>query len=612
MSFSSLAIRVFGGYTRRKKYTALQENLRKARLLSSADAYAAMAMLSAVLACIPGAMLGFFIARVFQLGLPLMLMLIVLFSAMFAAMTYQLILSYPSMVASERGRKIDAALPHTTGFMHALSRSGVAITDIFRELSTRPDVGEIQKEAQNFRRDVEYLGHDPLTALRDLAHTTPSKKFKGFIDVLASIIETGGETTPYFSTKCIEFQNVLKEENKKTIASLEVLAELYVILIAFLPLLFLAIFLFIGFMPGQSVDIRLLQVLAYGWIPMGSIAFALMVSTSSPMRIGGKARVLKLPPPYKSVPLIKGDKVDITLLQRLRGALWQARVKRFLSNPFREFVQTPSYVLFFSGPATVIYLFFTPIKTVTLFIAFSIAFIPYIIAYEFRSKKKSQIERALPDFLKSLSSASRSGLTLPRAIAVTSTAELGPLTTEVRRARADTQWGASASEALGRMEQKVAVSDVAARTITLIRKASEAEENVSDVVDIALNDVEVRQTVAKERGTAMFVYKLIIIITFAVFLVTVYFIVSSYLSLPVGTTEIGGATVSGVNPSTVKLLFYHVLLLQGLFGGLVAGQMGGGDMKSGLKLSIAMCIITILVFEFVLMPMGPRPITPPE
>lgn len=612
MSFSSLAIRVFGGYTRKKKYTALQENLRKARLLSSADTYVAMAMLSAVLACIPGAMLGFLIARVFHLGLPLMLMLIALFPAMFAAMTYQLVLSYPSIVASERGRKIDAALPHTTGFMHALSRSGVAVADIFRELSTRPDVGEIQREAQNFRRDVEYLGHDPLTALRDLARTTPSKKFKGFIDVLASIIETGGEITPYFSTKCIEFQNVLKEENKKTIASLELLAELYVILIAFLPLLFLAIFLFIGFMPGQSVDIRLLQVLAYGWIPVGSIAFAIIVSTTSPMRIGRKARVLKLPPPYKAVPLMKGDKTDVALLQRLRGALWQTKVKRFLSNPFREFVQTPSYVLFFSGPATVIYLFFTPIKTATLFIAFSIAFIPYIIAYEFRSRRGSQIERALPDFLKSLSSASRSGLTLPRAIAVTSTAELGPLTTAVRRARADTQWGASASEALGRMEQRVAVSDVAARTITLIRKASEAEEDVSDVVNIALNDVEVKQTIAKERGTAMFVYKLIIIVTFAVFLVTVYFIVSSYLSLPVGVTEIGGAKISGIDPSAVKLLFYHVLLLQGLFGGIVAGQMGSGDMKSGLKLSIAMCIITILVFEFVLMPMGPRPITPPD
>jgi flagellar protein FlaJ len=540
-----------------------------------------------------------------------MLMLIALFPAMFATVTYQLILSYPSMVASERGRKIDAALPHTTGFMHALSRSGVTIANIFRELSIRPDVGEIQKEAQNFRRDVEYLGHDPLTALRDLARTTPSKKFKGFIDVLVSIIETGGETTPYFSTKCIEFQNVLKEENKKTIASLELLAELYVILIAFLPLLFIAIFLFIGFMPGQSVDIRFLQVLAYGWIPMGSIAFAIIVSTTSPMRIG-KARVLELPLPYKSVPLMKGDKMDTALLRRLRGAFWQMKVKRFLSNPFRAFVQTPSYVLFFSGPATVIYLFFTPIKTATLFIAFSIAFIPYIIAYEFRSRKGSQIERALPDFLKSLSSASRSGLTLPRAIAVTSTAEFGPLTTEIRRTRADTQWGASASEGLGRMEQRVAVSDVAARTITLIRKASEAEEDVSDVVDIALNDVEVKQTVAKERSMAMFVYKLIIIVTFAVFLVTVYFIVSSYLSLPVGVTEIGEAKISGVNPSDVKLLFYRVLLLQGMFSGLIAGQMGGGDMRSGLKLSIAMCVITILMFEFVLMPMGPRPITPPE
>ena len=613
MPLGEIAFRIFGKYTRKKKRYGLQENLRKARMPTSADVYAATAMFSAVLVCIPGFMLGFMIGWLFQLEFPFMLMLIVLFPAIFAALTYQLTISYPGMVAGERKRKIDGALIHTIGFMHAMSRSGATIVDIFRELSTRTDVGELQKEAQAFMRDVEYLGQDPLTALRGLARTTPSEKFKSFLEVLISIIETGGEVTPYFSTKCFELQTTLKEENKKTISSLEFMAELYVILIAFTPLLFLTLLLFMQFL--QPVAPEILMIIAYGWIPLGSLAFAIMVSTTSPVRIKGVARAVRLPPPYKSVSLAAGDARDRALLQRLRGTLWQVRLKRFLSNPFRGIVQNPSYTLIFSAPAAVIFLLFSPaIKTSTLIFTFLIAAIPYAIAYEFRSKRERQINEALPNFLKSLSSASRSGLTLPRAIAVTSTADLGPLTDEVRRARMDIEWGSSASEALARMEQRVAVSDTAARTTTLIRKASEAEEDVSDVIDIVLNDVEGHRTIAKERSTAMFIYKLIIILTFGIFLITVYFIVGSFLAMPAGGVgvEAGGITAGGLDVLTVKLLFYRVLLLQGLFAGLLAAQLGEGDLKAGIKYSAVMVIIAWAIFEFVLMPMQPPVIVPEE
>ncbi|MDI6884250.1 MAG: type II secretion system F family protein [Hadesarchaea archaeon] len=612
MALGEIAYKMFSWHVRGKKYYSLQENLRKARMTTTADVYVATVLLTTVLTCVGGIVIGFLFSTLLHLELLFSIMVMLMLSVILGGLTYLLGISYPGIIAGERGRKVDAALPYTIGFMHAMSRSGASIVDIFRELSARPDVGELQGEAKAFMRDIEYLGRDPLTALRDLARTTPSAKFKSFLDVLISIIETGGDVTPYFSTKVIELQNVLKEENKTTIASLELMAELYVIMIAFLPLLFLAILIFIGFLPGHSVDVNLLRVLAYGWIPLGSIAFAVMLATTSPVRIGGRARPFVLPSPYKTVQLTTGDNRDTALLKQLRGTLWQMKLKRFLSNPFRVFLGSPSYILFFSGPIAVLYFLSTPTRTVTLFIAFMIAFVPYAIFYEFRSKRVSQIERALPDFLKSLSSASRSGLTLPRAIAITSSAELGPLTDEVRRARTDIQWGGSASEALGRMEQRVGVSDVAARTMTLIRKASEAEENISDVVDIALNDVQVRRSIMKERSSSMFVYMLILIITFAVFLITVYFIVSSYMALPTGELEIGGVKIGGADPLTVKTLFYHVLLLQGLSAGFIAGQMGSSDMKSGLKIAIGMGVMAVLMFELVLMPLAPKPPTPVE
>lgn len=606
MSLGEIAYKMFSWRVRGKKYRSLQVNIRKARMTATADIYVATVLLSTVLACVSGAVVGLLFSTLLHLELLFSLMVIFMLSAIIGALTYVLGLSYPGLIAGERGRKVDAALPYTIGFMYAMSRSGASIVDIFRELSIRTDVGELQGEAKAFMRDIEYLGRDPLTALRDLSRTTPSPKFKSFLDVLISIIETGGDITPYFSTKVIELQNVLKENNKKTIVSLELMAELYVILIAFLPLLFLAILIFMGFLPGQVMDEGLLSVIAYGWIPMGSIAFAVMLATASPPRIGGKARLPRLSSPYKTVQTTRGDKRDMKLLQRLRGTRWQTKMNRFLSNPFRTFLVSPSYILFISGPIAVFFLISTPIKTISLFIAFMIAFVPYAIFYEFRSKRVAQIETALPDFLKSLSSASRSGLTLPRAIGVTASAELGPLTEEVKRSQTDIKWGSSASEALARMERRVGVSDVAARTMTLIRKAGEAEENVSDVVEVALNDVEVKHAVANERKSSMFIYMLIILITFGVFLITVYFVVSSYMALPTQSQEMGGAQMAAADPLLIKVLFYRLLLLQALGAGFIAGQMATSDLRAGFKFAIAMGVLAVLMFELVLMPLAPQ------
>jgi flagellar protein FlaJ len=193
---------------------------------------------------------------------------------------------------------------------------------------------------------------------------------------------------------------------------------------------------------------------------------------------------------------------------------------------------------------------------------------------------------------------------------VVSTSELGALTDEVRRAGRDIQWGSSAAEALGKLEQRVAVSPVTTRTLTLIRKASEADEDISGVVDIALNDVRTRQQIINERSTAMFVYKAIIIMSFFVFLVTVWFIVDAYMRLPVGGAY-GEIEIAAAQPLEVKLLFYRMLVLQSVFAGVICGQMGG-DIKSGLKYAVVLSIVAVFVFEWTIMPRVPPPPAPIE
>jgi hypothetical protein len=50
------------------------------------------------------------------------------------------------------------------------------------------------------------------------------------------------------------------------------------------------------------------------------------------------------------------------------------------------------------------------------------------------------------------------------------------------------------------------------------------------------------------------------------------------------------------------------MLVEGLATGLLAAQMGGGDLKGGLKYSIAMMMIVWVFFNFYIMP---KPVTMP-
>jgi flagellar protein FlaJ len=605
MSLTSTANKLFGRYTTGKSHHRLQEALKKARMPVSADMYMATAMFSGVLAGIGGAVGGLLISILLGLEAIFIVVIVAIVSSALGALTYYLVVSYPGMTAGERGRKVDAALPFTIGFMHSMSKSGAGIAEIFKELSGRRDVGALRQEAQVFMRDVEYLGQDPLTALRNLAATTPSKKFASFLDVLVSIIETGGDVTPYMSTKTLELHSTMKEENKRAVTSLEFMAEIYVIMVAFMPLLFLAILIFMGFLPGQSINPSMLQVLVYGWVPISSVAFSVIIATTSPVEIKSGGRAFKLPSPYGEVVSTAGDQRDTRLVKKLRGSLAGMKARQALANPFAVLIRNPAYTFLISAPIAIFFLVSTPVRTLTLFMTFLVAFVPYTVAYEFRSRRVQQIDSALPDFLKSLTSASKSGLTLSRALKVTSSANLGVLTDEVRLAQKHTEWGGSALEAVARLEQKLGVSPTAAKAMTLIRKASEAEENISDVVDITLNDVRTRQEIVAERNSAMFVYKLIILMTFFVFLATIYFIIQAYTAMPTGAVTTGQTTIQGIDPSIVKLLFYHLILLEAIFNGIAAGQMGSGDVRSGLKYTILLGVVAVLVFEFVLMPLGP-------
>ena len=182
---------------------------------------------------------------------------------------------------------------------------------------------------------------------------------------------------------------------------------------------------------------------------------------------------------------------------------------------------------------------------------------------------------------------------------------LGLLSYEIRRIKRDMDWGVNFTEALMRFEERVSTPAIA-RTVTLITKASEMSGEIGEVLAIAASDAKMSETLKKERLAEMFIYTAIVYLSFFVFLFVVAVLSTQFLPVlaNISVTGVSSAgSLSGIGSVPIRAfdrLLYHACVIQALFSGLIAGQMGEASLSSGVKHSCVLLIITLVTFNFVL------------
>lgn len=601
------------------------------------DKYVAAAMLSSIIIGVFGGFLGYLILGVvLDLELPftlfyvtegssqawavankellLTLGVVPLFILLFAQISYRLFLYYPSFSASVRKGQIDATVPYAITFMYAMSKGGVNIIDIFKSLREYSNVyGEVGNEAGMIIRDTEYFGHDITTALHNVSDITPSDKFKNFLEGLISTIDSGSNITSYLSAKSQQFQKEAAQEQKNFLETLAIIAEVYVTAFIAFPLFLITIIVVMGMMSGGYLTV--LQLIIYFVIPLGSMVFVILLSSMSGKSAEHRAffTTSKRLDVFKDVPTAETKSSESHLFSAFERHDKRQKLIEFLKNPLRAIFEEPSLALYISVPAGVIYFIvmlyhLMGINPITIdildnhiVIALFISLTPFAFFYEVRERKIKKIEDAIPDFLTGLASIQEAGLTLARALKLILASNLGILTSEVRKMWGEIQWGSTTTTAFIRFEKRIRTGSIS-RTVSLITKASEVSGDIRDVLTIAARDATTAKTLRDERRINMFMYVIVVYISFAVFLFIV--LILSTMFLPRVPTDIGvtsnaaGFFAQDFDIETYKELFFHSVVIQGFCSGLIAGQMGEGQTLSGLKHSLIMVAIAYFVFVF--------------
>jgi len=281
--FQRAARRALGGRFVDYRNPALETALEQARMPIRPEDYYAYVILSTVIAVILGAVVSTVLAIIFAVvGAPLTAFIILpALPFGMAGLVFALTSGAPRRKAKARRRNIDKRVSYAMSFISAMASANVNIDVIFKELSKQSIYGEIQREAQWITRDIELMGRDILTAMKDAGSRSPSPKWQDFLQGVITTSASGGQLKPFFLMKADQFNKDRRINEKALMETLGMLAETFVTVVVAAPLFLIVMMSLMATVNSAQGGFILLMlyVIVFVMIPMSQIGFIVLIAT---------------------------------------------------------------------------------------------------------------------------------------------------------------------------------------------------------------------------------------------------------------------------------------------------------------------------------------------
>lgn len=246
------------------------------------------------------------------------------------------------------------------------------------------------------------------------------------------------------------------------------------------------------------------------------------------------------------------------------------------------------------------FLFLKDVSTLfssVLIIAIIMFITPIALIRYYDISKIKTLENFFPQFMRDLVESVRSGMTLPQAIDSVSENDYGRLSSHVKKLNAQLNWGIPFEKALINFS-KGTRSKLIARIASTIIESHRFGGNITSIFEaISSTSIEIERLREERRlyinsqlitGYVIFFVFLVVIIGLQKFLVpTLTEVVVEEVTTATRTEQEMMDEYTGI--------FRNLILLQGLFAGLVIGKMAEGMIAGGIKHSLFLMIIGMVI-----------------
>ncbi|MDW7732588.1 MAG: type II secretion system F family protein [Methanolobus sp.] len=231
-----------------------------------------------------------------------------------------------------------------------------------------------------------------------------------------------------------------------------------------------------------------------------------------------------------------------------------------------------------------------------------VAIIPYSLDSYLQKKLLQKREIAFSELLYKLSELMRGGIDPVKGFINLSKTNLGVITSNAQDAASSMVLGKSFEESMHKMSDSMK-SRLVARYIDVVVQAAYTGGNVADLLFRTSEDMRSVIAIQREKEANLKQYIVIFYLAQGIIVMLTYILSTSLLPLiqGVGMEMLGGAGLSDIN---FERGFFHMIILNALFGGLIVGQITEGEIKHGFKHSAALITLSYIACVTLLLPAG--------
>jgi flagellar protein FlaJ len=234
--------------------------------------------------------------------------------------------------------------------------------------------------------------------------------------------------------------------------------------------------------------------------------------------------------------------------------------------------------------------------------AILVAIIPYSIDSFIEKRNLQKREVAFSEFLYKLSELMRGGIDPVKGFINLSKTNLGAISTHAQNAASSMVLGKSFEESMHRMSESMK-SRLVSRYIDVVVQAAYTGGNVADLLFRTSEDMRSVIAIQREKEANLKQYIVIFYLAQGIIVMLTYILSTSLLPLiqGVGMEMLGGAGLSDID---FERGFFHMIILNALFGGLIVGQITEGEIKHGFKHSAILIALSYVACVTLLLPAG--------
>jgi len=270
------------------KLRSLDKSIKQAMMPIPFEVYVSSMIFFSMIAGVCGIIMGFVASQFINIQPASVGFLLPLITGlMLFGMTFGVLQIIPVFRVKNRAAKLSEEIPHFIGYMSTLATSGLSLEGIFKAIAKEETNEDIVKDARFIVRNIDILGMDLITAIKDLISRTPVGSYSELLDGAIITVSTGGDLKEYFNATAKVQLAEKKMLLQKTTEALGSVAEIYTILLIVFPLLAIIMLSIMGIMSpslGGFDLITLMNILTFGVIPLCGILMLIMMDTMVPKR----------------------------------------------------------------------------------------------------------------------------------------------------------------------------------------------------------------------------------------------------------------------------------------------------------------------------------------